>query len=534
MSVLRMPSAHAAALAVMALALAGNVPAHAANWQTVMTGKPETIEIDKARISRGTGGTIGWSRILLGREVNDPGGSYNAIHAQNLYDCDGRRFTTLKRAYFNGDIQVRAESVSRQRANIVQAGSIDERLLNEACRPRTISEASGIAEAARRAAQDVQDPERPSAMHADMRTLTETGRGRVVPVSDASPRPVSPGPTAAAAPATVAPTPSGEKPRHIMLPAIDKAAADQAASSVGQKPGAQALPPVASPAAPPMAAAKPDPRGVTKAAPPADNAEERRLRELQYATSGPRKPVVRKKPASEHSVAANPAAHMHVHWAYEGEGAPANWNKLRGEYATCGTGKRQSPIDIRDGIKVSLEAIRFEYKASQFRIIDNGHTVQVNVGEGLAMHVMGKRYELVQFHFHRPSEERVSGRLYDMVVHLVHKSDEGQLAVVAVLLEKGVEHPLIQTLWNNMPLEQNMEVSPAEAINLAQLLPENRNYWTYMGSLTTPPCTENVLWMVMKQAVPVSAEQVAIFSRLYRNNARPVQPLNGRLIKESR
>jgi carbonic anhydrase len=538
MSVLRMPSAHAAALAVMALALAGNVPANAANWQTVIAGKTETIEIDKTRISRGTSGTTGWSRIVLGREVNDPGGVYNAIHAQNLYDCDGRRFTTLKRVYFNGDTQVREEAVSRQRANSVQAGSIDERLLNEACRPRTISEAAGIAEAAGRAAQEVQDPERPSAMHADMRTLAGTGGLRIVPVSDAAPKPVSSGPAAAAAPAATAtapPTPSGEKPRHIMLPSIDKAAADQAAASVGQKPGA----PAATPAATAAAAAKPESKTTAKAAPhsaapPADNAEERRLRELQYATSGPRKPVARKKPVSVHAATENPAAHMHVHWAYEGEGAPGNWSKLRSEYAACGTGKRQSPIDIREGIKVSLEPIRFEYKASQFRIVDNGHTVQVNVGEGLAMHVMGKRYELIQFHFHRPSEERVAGRLYDMVVHLVHKSDEGQLAVVAVLLEKGVEHPLVQTLWNNMPLEQDTEVSPAEAINLAQLLPENRNYWTYMGSLTTPPCTEGVLWMVMKQALPVSAEQVAIFSRLYRNNARPVQPSNGRLIKESR
>jgi carbonic anhydrase len=150
------------------------------------------------------------------------------------------------------------------------------------------------------------------------------------------------------------------------------------------------------------------------------------------------------------------------------------------------------------------------------------------------MQIMGKRYDLVQLHFHRPAEERVNGKTYDMVVHLVHKNDEGQLAVVAILLEKGGEHPLIQTLWNNMPLERDMDVSPAEPIDLMQLLPENRAYWTYMGSLTTPPCTEGVLWMVMKQPMQVSPEQVSIFSRLYRNNARPVQPSNGRLIKESR
>jgi carbonic anhydrase len=527
MSVFRMPSAFSVTLAATALILGMTLPVRAANWQGVIAGQSETIEIDKARISRSAGGITGWSRIVLGRSVNDPGGVYNEIHAQNLYDCDGRRFTTLRRAYFKGDTLVREESASRQRANKVQIGSIDERLLNEACRAHAISEAAGVADAASRAVLDTQDPDRPTAMHADMRTLAEGARLRVVPVVDASPTPV--------APATAAPTPSGEKPRHIVLPPIDKEAAAQAAASMGLKPGS-----TAAPAAPSKAGTKPEVKSVATAASEAaakqtESASEKRLRELQYATSGPRKTASMKKqkPAAE-PVVENPAAHMDVHWAYEGGGAPVNWGKLRSEYATCGTGQRQSPIDIREGIKVNLETIRFEYKPTQFRIIDNGHTLQVNVGEGMAMHVMGKRYELIQFHFHRPAEERVNGKLYDMVVHLVHKNDEGQLAVIAVLLEKGSEHPLIQTLWNNMPLERDMEVSPAEPIDLVQLLPEIRSYWTYMGSLTTPPCTEGVLWMVMKQPLQVSADQIAIFSRLYRNNARPVQPSNGRLIKESR
>lgn len=526
MSVFRKSPGLATALATMALILTASLPVQASDWQRVVTGKTETIEIDKARIARSSNGTTGWSRILLGREVNDPAGVYNAIHALNLYDCEGRRFTTLRRAYFNGDTLVREESVSRQRANAVQVGSIDERLLNQACRARTISEVAGVAEAAGRAAQDAQDPDRPTAMHADMRTLDEGGRMRLVPVADAASKPVEP---PAAAPGTAAPTPSGEKPRHIVLPAIDKAAADQAAASLGQK--SAASPATAKPGTKSEAGstAKTLPRAATS---PAETVDERRLRELQFATSGPRKPP-RKKAAAEHG-AASLAAHGPAHWAYEGDGAPANWGKLSSDYAICASGRRQSPIDIRDGIKLGLETIRFEYKPTRFRIVDNGHTLQVSVGEGLTMQVMGKRYELIQFHFHRPSEERVNGKLYDMVVHLVHKSDEGQLAVIGVLLEKGDEHPLIQTLWNNMPLERDMEMSPAEPIDLMQLLPENRAYWTYMGSLTTPPCTEGVLWMVMKQPLPVSADQVAIFSRLYRNNARPVQPSNGRLIKESR
>ena len=536
MSVFRMPSAFSATLAATALILAMALPARAANWQGVIVGQNETIEIDKERIARGFSGTTGWSRIILGREVNDPGGVYNAIHAQNLYDCSGRRFTTLRRAYFNGDTLVREESVSRQRANKIQIGSIDERLLNAACGAHAGAAESGFAESVGRALQGLLDPERATAMHADMRSLDEGARARVVPVADATPKQVAQAAAAPAAPATVAPTPSGEKPRHISLPPIDKAAADQAAASAGLKPGS-----AAAPAAPPKPGAKPEIKSVAAAASQAaaaqpETASEKRLRELQYATSGPRKTVTKKKPAPAPAaqVAENPAAHMHVHWAYEGAGAPANWGKLRNEYATCGTGQRQSPIDIREGIKVSLETIRFEYKSTQFRIVDNGHTLQVGVGEGMAMHVMGKRYELIQFHFHRPAEERVNGKVYDMVVHLVHKNDEGQLAVIAVLLEKGSEHPLIQTLWNNMPLEKDMEVTPAEAIDLMKLLPEIRSYWTYMGSLTTPPCTEGVLWMVMKQPLQVSPDQIAIFSRLYRNNARPVQPPNGRLIKESR
>lgn len=528
MFVLRRSSAIAATAATLAFIAGTSLPGHAAEWHGVIAGKTETIEIDKAGIARGTGGTTGWSRILLGRDVKDPGGAYNTIHAQNLYDCKGRRFTTLRRAYFHGDTLVREESVSRQRANKVQVGSIDERLLNEVCSAYAGVEEPGFVESVGRALQSVLDPERPTAMHADMRTLADGSRGRIAPVSDSTVKPVTP-----VAPPTAAPTPSGEKPRHILLPPIDKAAADQAAAGVGAKsatPGAAAA--VAS-----RPGAKPDPKAVASAASHAatlqpESVGEKRLRELQYATSGPRK-VAKKKPPTDHA-AANPAAQMHAHWAYEGEGAPANWGKLRSDYATCATGQRQSPIDIRDGIKVGLETIRVEYKPTQFRIVDNGHTLQVSVGEGLAVHVMGKRYELIQFHFHRPSEERVNGKTYDMVVHLVHKNDEGQLAVIAVLLEKGGEHPLIQTLWNNMPLERDMEVSPAEPINPMLLLPESRNYWTYMGSLTTPPCTEGVLWMVMKQPLPVSSEQVGIFSRLYRNNARPVQPSNGRLIKESR
>ena len=221
------------------------------------------------------------------------------------------------------------------------------------------------------------------------------------------------------------------------------------------------------------------------------------------------------------------------HWAYGGAGAPEKWSSLDPAFSTCASGKRQSPIDIRDGIKVGLDPVVFDYQPSGFRVLDNGHTIQVNVGLGNAIEVLGRRYDLAQFHFHRPSEERVNGRQTDMVAHLVHKDLEGNLAVVAVLLTRGSPQPVVQSVWNNLPLERNEEVAASVPIDLIKLLPEDRRYFTYMGSLTTPPCSEGVLWMVMKTPVQVSPEQIAIFSRLYPMNARPVQALNARLIKES-
>jgi len=226
--------------------------------------------------------------------------------------------------------------------------------------------------------------------------------------------------------------------------------------------------------------------------------------------------------------------HAHMHWAYDGEGRPENWAKLDPANAQCANGKRQSPIDIRDGIRVDQPPIEFGWRPSQFRIVDNGHTVQV-AASGSSLSLLGKRYELLQFHFHRPAEERVEGRGFEMVAHFVHRSEDGKLAVVAVLMEQGAENPFVQTLWNHLPLEKGEEVAPpAVQIDPAGFLPADRGYYNYMGSLTTPPCTEGVLWLVMKRPVQVSAEQIAIFARLYRNNARPVQPTFGRLIKESR
>lgn len=228
-----------------------------------------------------------------------------------------------------------------------------------------------------------------------------------------------------------------------------------------------------------------------------------------------------------------PQAPHDEHWSYSGAQGPSHWSGLSPEFAACKLGKEQSPINIEGPMQPTSQPIQSNYKPSPLEIINNGHTVQINYAPGSSITVAGKEYEVQQFHFHHPSEEKIHGRAYDMVAHIVHKDSEGQTAVVAVLLEAGAQNPFIQRLWGNLPAVAGKEESEAGmSINLADLLPTARGYYTFIGSLTTPPCTEGVRWFVMKTPVQVSAAQVAVFGKLYPNNARPTQPTHGRKIKQ--
>jgi carbonic anhydrase len=191
-------------------------------------------------------------------------------------------------------------------------------------------------------------------------------------------------------------------------------------------------------------------------------------------------------------------------------------------------------VDIRDAKKSGLPPIQFDYKPSPLKIINNGHSIQINYAPGSFITVGDKRYELRQFHFHHPSEEYINGKSYDMVVHLVHSDSQGHLAVVAVLVKKGSANPMIQKLWDDLPRAEGKEQEPPNAeVNAAGLLPEPLGYYTFDGSLTTPPCTEGVTWYVLKTPLEVSAGQIETFAKLYPHNARPIQPSNGRAIAES-
>jgi carbonic anhydrase len=222
------------------------------------------------------------------------------------------------------------------------------------------------------------------------------------------------------------------------------------------------------------------------------------------------------------------------HWSYAGSEGPNEWAKLDSAYAVCSAGRTQSPIDIQGAKKADLPPLGFDYQPAALNIIDNGHTVQVNYPAGSRLTVGDKHYTLKQFHFHQPSEEHVNGRGYDMVAHLVHADDQGHLVVVAVLLERGAANAFLDTVWRNFPAEKEKAVDVAGVtLNVKDLLPRDHGYYTFAGSLTTPPCSEGVTWFVLKSSVALGDAQLAAFAKLYPGNARPIQPTNGREILET-
>ena len=191
-------------------------------------------------------------------------------------------------------------------------------------------------------------------------------------------------------------------------------------------------------------------------------------------------------------------AQWKTHWTYEGATGAEHWSELDPEYAACNSGKEQSPIDIRNAQKAELPALRFEYKSGSLKyLINNGYTIRVNYhgapGSGNFLTVGDKRYQLTQFHFHRPSEEYIDGKPYDMVLHLMHLASDGKIGGVAVLLKAGSANATVQQLWEHMPTTESKEMEiPGLEIDPAGLLPRDADYYTYMGSLTAPPCTEGV------------------------------------------
>lgn len=217
------------------------------------------------------------------------------------------------------------------------------------------------------------------------------------------------------------------------------------------------------------------------------------------------------------------------HWGYSGEAAPENWSKLDPKFAVCGIGRNQSPIDLTGFVEAELKPLKLEYKAGASDIVNNGHTVQIDYAPGSALTVDGRRFELKQFHFHSPSENRIGGKQFPLEGHFVHADKDGNLAVVAVMFREGAANPFLAKLWEKMPAKAGEKAALPAGLSAASLLPADRDYYRFNGSLTTPPCSEGVWWLVIKKTATVSKAQVEQFAKAvgFANN-RPVQPVNAR------
>ena len=224
-------------------------------------------------------------------------------------------------------------------------------------------------------------------------------------------------------------------------------------------------------------------------------------------------------------------------WTYEGPRGSDHWAQLDPDYAACG-GQAQSPIDIHDAQPADLPALRFEYHSAAIDYVtNNGAAIRVDYeapGSGDFLIVGDTRYQLVQFHFHRPSEETIDGKRFALVAHLMHRSSDGQVAGVAVLLEVGAANPLLEQLRPHMPKHEGEQKVSGLMIDPADLLPVKKGYYTYEGSQTAPPCHEGVKWFVLKTPVQVSAAQLKALAQIYAHDVRRVQPLNGRIVQQTR
>lgn len=226
------------------------------------------------------------------------------------------------------------------------------------------------------------------------------------------------------------------------------------------------------------------------------------------------------------------AAEHHAHWGYNGETGPENWAKLTPEFGAC-AGKNQTPVNLTGFIKADLKPLKFNYKTGGSQILNNGHTVQVVYDAGSNVVIDGVEYGLKQFHFHAPSENLIQGESYPLEGHFVHADKDGNLAVVTVMFKEGHENSALKNLWAHMPAKEGDKIALSPAFNAQTLFPNNHAYYRFSGSLTTPPCTEGVRWIVLKKPAFVSKAQIDAFKKVMgQDNNRPVQAINAREILE--
>lgn len=218
------------------------------------------------------------------------------------------------------------------------------------------------------------------------------------------------------------------------------------------------------------------------------------------------------------------------HWTYEGAEGPDHWGEMSG-YGLCSTGKNQSPVDLKGALTAKLAPLSFKYQSQAKEVLNNGHTVQVTYQPGSILSVDSHDYQLKQFHFHAPSENLLNGKQFPLEVHFVHADEAGNLAVIGVFFEQGAANAALAKLGKDLPAHAGDDHDLDVSVSATDLMPQSREYYRFSGSLTTPPCSEGVNWLVLKHPITASKQQIEqLHAAMGHDNARPVQPLNARVI----
>jgi carbonic anhydrase len=486
---------------------------------------------------------VTWGRIVLNTlEAKQAG--YRTVRALNRYDCFGRNFTTMKRIYMDDDDNiVREESVPDPQPVTVRNNSVDEQIWRKVCglssQPAVASDrskggldnagrananamrqVSKLADLASSVAARAVETDAPKAVLLSASGVAQNAAPLKTAADEPMPELAPPVPPAPIALPSVKPIPMPVAPQNPVAPVVPKQP-EIPALLPSQKP-----PPPARrslPASSPLILPAPAPESAARVA-PAKAPRRMPVKRASAANSAPPKPSPLLPDSGKD-------------WSYEGATGPDFWGKLRPEWKLCSEGKRQSPLNLEEArpIAANLDPVKFDYRPAGFVITNGSRQLRVKVAEGMGMEVRGQSYALEGFTLHRPAETRIGEQSADMEAHFFHRGDRGQIAVLAVQFVRGISsNAPLQTLLNNLPLERGDSHTPQATLDMAAFLPDSPAHYLYMGSLTAPPCTEGVLWVVMKEPLTISDEQAEIFSRLHTENARPPQPANGRLILESR
>lgn len=537
-------------------------------WQSILSDSNKRIELDSTSIVRQGESVEATGRVILTKPLIDSktGAQYRIIEAATRYHCDKKSASTLKRIYKKNENEILREEVINVVELPVRSGTLDDKVLTEVCRFQDSRPGN-------KAQTTPQNPTTAKTQPPPSVTITPAEQNSTVNAEkNLEPREKPTLETDETAAPTQDIRPRFAKPKRTRAQERQKARQLQAQQDIAELQTVAGKLKVANEKLLSEERAKKESKAIKKTAvqkplekktaaqASASNdfwhkkvahnvAQKKNIPELSVSQKTPLSKAVElpktQIPATSRVVTSLPnksnkpsrasiAEKTHMDWAYGGRLGPSHWADLRPEYRICRNGLRQSPIDIRSSIKGDLPELVLQYQSSPFRLIDAGYTLRVLVENAGFLELGGEKWTLQSLEFRRPGEEMVQGVRSEMSLHLLHRAPSGKLLILAVPLQVGSENRAIQTLWNALPLERNETVNTTQFIDFKELLPQSLAYYTYMGSLTVPPCTEGVQWVILKAHQTASYEQMRSFSFLFPDNARPLQADNARIVKESR